>query len=165
MVDWPAALNGKSKEDIVSQLSPFLSQLPHAQQQQALQQLGPGNLIAQPPPPPAAPTWRLVILNNKSMTGDPRLGWLKNWPHELEHQRQSGTPGDNTLILVKNILTRVRVGLIPLGVHNSGPNQPPERVTISLHRAPAPTGPEITAAATAGVCLARDVASKRSEAL
>ena len=44
MVDWPAVLNGMSKEDLVSRLSPILSQLSEAQQQQALQQLLRGNL-------------------------------------------------------------------------------------------------------------------------
>ena len=35
MVDWPAVLNGMSKEDLVSRLSPILSQLSEAQQTEA----------------------------------------------------------------------------------------------------------------------------------
>ena len=92
MVDWKAAFSGKTVDEIANQLS----QLPEERQQalqQALQLQG-NILIAQPQPPQS---WRLVILNNKSINADPRLGWLKHWPHELAHQRRSGGPGDNTL--------------------------------------------------------------------
>jgi hypothetical protein len=145
MVDWKAALSGKSIGDIENRLS----QLTDAEQQQALQLLGNGNQIMQPP---TDPIWRLVILNNKirppsSRSTDPMTyAWCgTKWPHELVWQRQGGTPGDNTLVLVKTLQTFLRVGLLPLGP-NHGPNQPAESVTISLHRAPAPNGAPITAA-------------------
>ena len=114
MVDWKAALSGKSIGDIENRLS----QLTDAEQQQALQLLGNGNQIMQPP---TDPIWRLVILNNKirppsSRSTDPMTyAWCgTKWPHELVWQRQGGTPGDNTLVLVKTLQTFLRVGLLPL---------------------------------------------------
>ena len=62
MVDWKAAFSGKTVDEIANQLS----QLPEERQQalqQALQLQG-NILIAQPQPPQS---WRLVILNNKSI--------------------------------------------------------------------------------------------------
>ena len=73
----------------MSQLSPILSQLPEDQQQQAQQQLGLGNLIAQPL---ATPIRRLVILNNKikrttnQVTNQVTYAWGRNWPHELAYE-------------------------------------------------------------------------------
>ena len=137
MVDWKAFLSGKTMGDVENRLS----QLTDAQQQQALQLLG--NQIA----PPIAPVYRLVILNNKSRVTNPiTYAWHTNWPHQLAWERRGDAAGDNTLVLARNILTFLRIGLLPLGP-NPGPNQPGERVTISLHRAPiTAVGAPITAA-------------------
>ena len=142
MVDWKAVLSGKTIEDVGDRLS----QLTDAEQQQVLQQFGNGNLIVQPP----TPVWRLVILNNKSRVTPPYAwgppGPNPNWPHQLMHHRNPVKyQGDNTLVLAKTLLTFLRIGLLPLGP-NPGPNQPAERVTISLHMAPSPGGAPITAA-------------------
>ena len=81
MVDWNAFFSGKSKEDILSQLS----QLTEAEQQHLSLALG-GNQIVQPGP--AAQSWRLVILNNKSKPTNPvTYAWGQNWPHALAYQR------------------------------------------------------------------------------
>ena len=125
MVDWKAVLSGKTMGDVEN----LLSRLTDAQQQQALQLLG--HQIA----PPIAPVYKLVILNNKSRGINPiTYAWHMNWPHQLAWERPAGNAGDNTLVLAKNILTLLRIGLLPLGP-NPGPNQPDESVTISLHRA------------------------------
>ena len=147
MVDWNAFFSGKSKEDILSQLS----QLTESEQQHLSLALG-GNQIVQPGGQPAsAQPWRLVILNNKSQPTNPvTYAWGQNWPHALAYQRDGGVypPGDNRLVLVKNVRTHLRVGLLPLGP-NHGPNPPAERVTISLHRAHAGQGAPAEAQITA----------------
>jgi hypothetical protein len=115
--------------DSLPDLSARLSQLPIVQQEALQVQLS--SLIL-----PGAPTWKLVILNNR----DGRQ-WGISWPHQLAHERPTGAPGDNTLVNITTNLTFVRIGLLPLA--NQGPSQH-ENVTMTLHDAL--TGVEITAA-------------------